>query len=51
MPELPEVETTSRDLANAVEGKTIVSVEVRMAKIAVAAPGVGFAATLCRRAG
>jgi formamidopyrimidine-DNA glycosylase len=48
MPELPEVETISRGLANAVEGKTIASVEVRIAKIAVAAPGVGFAEALRR---
>lgn len=46
MPELPEVETISRGLARAVTGKTIASVTVTMAKIAVASPGVDFAATL-----
>jgi len=46
MPELPEVETIARGLANAIVGKTIARTEVRMAKIAVAAPGVGFAAAL-----
>ena len=46
MPELPEVETIARGLANAVIGKTIASVEVRMAKIAVAPSGVSFTETL-----
>ncbi len=46
MPELPEVETIARGLANAVVGKTIASVEVSMAKIAVAPPGVSFIETL-----
>ena len=46
MPELPEVETIARGLANAVVGKTIVSAEVSMAKIAVAPPGVSFVETL-----
>jgi formamidopyrimidine-DNA glycosylase len=46
VPELPEVETISRGLANAIVGKTIARVEVRMAKIAVAPPGVGFAEAL-----
>jgi formamidopyrimidine-DNA glycosylase len=46
VPELPEVETIARGLANAVVGKTIASVAVSMAKIAVAPPGVAFAETL-----
>ena len=46
MPELPEVETIARGLANAIVGKTIGEVEVVMAKIAVAPPGVPFAVTL-----
>lgn len=46
MPELPEVETIARGLANAVVGKTIASAEVRMAKIAVAPSGVSFTETL-----
>jgi formamidopyrimidine-DNA glycosylase len=46
VPELPEVETISRGLANAIVGKRIASVEVFMAKIAVAPPGVPFAGTL-----
>jgi formamidopyrimidine-DNA glycosylase len=46
VPELPEVETIVRGLANAVVGKTIGEVEVYMAKIAVAPPGVPFAGSL-----
>ncbi len=46
MPELPEVETISRGLANAVVGKTIESVEIRLPKMAVAPPGIDFAQTL-----
>ena len=42
MPELPEVETIVRGLRGAVTGKTIASATVRMAKIAVAPPGVHF---------
>ncbi len=42
MPELPEVETIARGLANAVVGKTIADGEVTMAKIAVAPAGVSF---------
>ncbi len=42
MPELPEVETIARGLANAVVGKTIASAAVSMAKIAVAPPGRSF---------
>ena len=43
VPELPEVETIARGLANAVGGKTIASVTVSMPKIAVAPPGEDFA--------
>ena len=46
MPELPEVETIARGLANAIAGKTIAAAAVSMAKIAVAPPGLSFAATL-----
>ncbi len=46
MPELPEVETIARGLANAVVGKTIADATVSMAKIAVAPPGVSFVETL-----
>ena len=46
MPELPEVETIARGLANAVVGKTISDAAVSMAKIAVAPPGVSFVETL-----
>ncbi len=46
MPELPEVETIARGLANAVGGKTIASATVSMAKIAVAPVGLAFAAEL-----
>ena len=46
MPELPEVETIARGLANVVTGKTIADVRVTMAKIAVAPPGVNFARAL-----
>ncbi|HVA28004.1 MAG TPA: bifunctional DNA-formamidopyrimidine glycosylase/DNA-(apurinic or apyrimidinic site) lyase [Candidatus Baltobacteraceae bacterium] len=46
MPELPEVETIARGLANAIVGKTIDSVEVRLAKIAQAPPGMRFAQAL-----
>jgi formamidopyrimidine-DNA glycosylase len=46
VPELPEVETIARGLANAVVGKTIASAEVRMAKIAVAPAGVSFVEAL-----
>jgi formamidopyrimidine-DNA glycosylase len=46
VPELPEVETIARGLANAVVGKTIGVVEVTMAKIAVAPPDVAFTETL-----
>ena len=46
MPELPEVETIARGLANAVVGKTIADAVVSMAKIAVAPPGVSFIETL-----
>jgi formamidopyrimidine-DNA glycosylase len=43
MPELPEVETISRGLANTIVGKTIKRAEIRLAKMAVAPPGVDFA--------
>jgi len=46
VPELPEVETIARGLANAVVGKTIVDAQVSMAKIAVAPPGISFIETL-----
>jgi formamidopyrimidine-DNA glycosylase len=46
VPELPEVETIARGLANAVVGKTIADAVVSMAKIAVAPPGVSFIETL-----
>ena len=46
MPELPEVETIARGLANAVVGKTIAEATVSMAKIAVAPPGVSFTETV-----
>ena len=42
VPELPEVETIARGLANAVTGKTIGSVTVTMRKIAVAPEGEVF---------
>jgi formamidopyrimidine-DNA glycosylase len=46
VPELPEVETISRGLANAIEGKTIAAVRVVMPKIAVAPAGLDFATAL-----
>jgi len=46
VPELPEVETIVRGLAATIVGKRIERVEVRLAKIAVAPPGVHFARTL-----
>ncbi len=46
MPELPEIETIARGLANAVVGKTIESVDVRLPKMAIAPPGVDFAKAL-----
>ncbi|MDE2483498.1 MAG: bifunctional DNA-formamidopyrimidine glycosylase/DNA-(apurinic or apyrimidinic site) lyase [bacterium] len=46
MPELPEVETIARGLANTVVGKTIASIEIRLPKMAVAPPGVDFARAL-----
>lgn len=46
MPELPEVETIARGLANAVVGKTIASVDIRLPKMAIAPPGVDFARAL-----
>jgi len=46
VPELPEVETIARGLANAVVGKTIASVAVTMRKIAVAPDGEVFEQSL-----
>lgn len=46
MPELPEVDTIARGLANTVVGKTIRSVDVRLPKMAIAPPGVDFARAL-----
>ncbi len=46
VPELPEVETIARGLANAIVGKTIASAAVSMAKIAVAPAGRTFTADL-----
>jgi formamidopyrimidine-DNA glycosylase len=48
MPELPEVETIARGLANAIVGKTIESVDVYLKKIAEAPPRVNFATALRR---
>jgi formamidopyrimidine-DNA glycosylase len=42
VPELPEVETIARGLANAVTAKTVASVSVTMAKIAIAPAGESF---------
>lgn len=42
MPELPEVETIARGLANAVAGKTVATVAVTLPKIAIAPPGERF---------
>ena len=46
VPELPEVETIARGLANAITGKTIASATVLMSKIAVAPAGLSFPADL-----
>ena len=46
MPELPEVETIVRGLARSIVGKTIARAEVRLAKVALAPEGVGFARAL-----
>jgi formamidopyrimidine-DNA glycosylase len=46
VPELPEVETIVRGLANAIVGKAIVAATVTMAKIAIAPAGGDFAADL-----
>jgi formamidopyrimidine-DNA glycosylase len=46
VPELPEVETIARGLANAVTGKTIDAVTVSLPKIAVAPEAVSFEAAL-----
>jgi formamidopyrimidine-DNA glycosylase len=42
MPELPEVETISRGLANTITGKTVARVEIGWKKIAIAPKGVRF---------
>lgn len=46
MPELPEVETVARGLANAVTGKTVSAVEVTLARVAIAPDGEPFAKAL-----
>jgi formamidopyrimidine-DNA glycosylase len=46
VPELPEVETIARGLANAIVGKTIAAAAVTMDKIALAPAGRSFAAEL-----
>jgi len=46
LPELPEAETIARGLDRAIAGATILSVEVRSRKNAVAPPGVDFASAL-----
>jgi formamidopyrimidine-DNA glycosylase len=42
VPELPEVETIARGLANAVGGKTVASVSVTLPKVAIAPAGEAF---------
>lgn len=49
MPELPEVETIVRGLAPSVVGKTITSVDVRLARMIVAPSGVDFAGAITGR--
>jgi formamidopyrimidine-DNA glycosylase len=46
VPELPEVETIARGLDRTIVGKTIESVKIHLSKMAVAPPGVRFAAAL-----
>ncbi len=46
MPELPEVETIVRGLRGAIVGERIMAVDIRLAKIAQAPPGVDFARAL-----
>jgi formamidopyrimidine-DNA glycosylase len=46
VPELPEVETIARGLAHTIVGKQIARAEIRLAKIAIAPPGVDFAGAL-----
>jgi formamidopyrimidine-DNA glycosylase len=46
VPELPEVETVARGLANAVTGKTVAAVDVTLPRVALAPPGETFAAAL-----
>jgi formamidopyrimidine-DNA glycosylase len=49
VPELPEVETIVRGLAGSIAGKTIARAEIRLPKMAVAPPGVGFARAVAGR--
>ncbi|HZV76551.1 MAG TPA: bifunctional DNA-formamidopyrimidine glycosylase/DNA-(apurinic or apyrimidinic site) lyase [Candidatus Babeliales bacterium] len=46
MPELPEVETIVRGLRRRIVGKTIDRVDVRLAKMTIAPPGVEFAGAI-----
>lgn len=46
MPELPEVETIVRGLANTIVGKRLARIDVRLAKIAVSPSGLDFSAAL-----
>jgi formamidopyrimidine-DNA glycosylase len=46
VPELPEVETIARGLNHTIVGKTIESVKIHLPKMALAPPGVKFAAAL-----
>jgi formamidopyrimidine-DNA glycosylase len=46
VPELPEVETIVRGLAATIVGKRVERAEIRLAKIAVAPPGVDFASAV-----
>lgn len=46
MPELPEVETIARGLANTITGRTIAAVRVSLPKIALAPPDLVFAQAL-----
>ncbi len=46
MPELPEVETIVRGLAGTIVGKQIERAVIRLAKIAIAPPGVAFSKAL-----
>lgn len=46
MPELPEVETIVRGLRRGIVGKTIAAADVRLARMAVAPPGIAFSQAL-----